>query len=548
MPPLNQKIIEKKEIPKGTLEFGARDESGQRFERFTQRPAGFTPTIPPTGGDLDIGGVGSDLKLDEVPGEQIVGGAGRITDEITGTKNDIEKEITSLLGQQLTGTTDVPTLQDALKATKGQLDISTKQQESIDKQVAGLAADFDREIALATRKGAVSEAQAGVATGQAGRFESSQLANRFSSVQRDIERNIQNLESAKISSLAQARSAAERAARTANKEDIAAAKDFIGQAREANDRQQQAIANRVSVLTQLSNLRSQFEAAEEAPLTEREQLQNLKLRSEIRSSELEADKLQQELDAEVDPTEKAKKQAELDLVLGKVDKLKAETGEIGKISELDIVQQKQEIAQSQANLEKTFAEIENIGKTDPAQAEILQEKLKGEQLNNRKKQAAFDSAQISKGKEADVLDEKILNIQSIIDHVGLNSAVGTTFLGRTAFLDKFSGQRQDFVGSLKNLIDTETLDTLLQLKERGGTLGAIAVKELEILQNSATKISQWEIEDSGFYNISEGLFKKELETMKTSAERFSKAAREASVGGVSGTPTGGGIGGLEFPE
>ena len=155
-------------------------------------------------------------------------------------------------------------------------------------------------------------------------------------------------------------------------------------------------------------------------------------------------------------------------------------------------------------------------KTEKTYAEIKKIQADTEKINQTKKD--LEGAGVS---GADTLADKVVLIDSLKDHAGLNSRVGPTWLGRRAFAaaDKF-GSGQDFAGGVQNLVSKETIDALISLKARGGTLGALSDQERVLLQTAATRIGAWELRDEqgfgkGEWNISESAFKKELETIKT---------------------------------
>lgn len=92
----------------------------------------------------------------------------------------------------------------------------------------------------------------------------------------------------------------------------------------------------------------------------------------------------------------------------------------------------------------------------------------------------------------------------------------------------------DNLNTVASIVGKETLDSLLALKERGGTLGAVSEKELAILQASGSVIGAAAItdEDTGKitgYNMSEKQFFEEVDRMKAAAERMKKAAEEYDV-------------------
>ena len=151
-----------------------------------------------------------------------------------------------------------------------------------------------------------------------------------------------------------------------------------------------------------------------------------------------------------------------------------------------------------------------------------------------------DKSKITPEKVQD-LQDKIKNIQTLIDDPYLETAVGPNAFARTSFSTGFTGGRQNFVAGVKQLTSRETLDILINLKSKGGTLGALSDQERIMLQNAATKIGNWEMKTdgvgNGFYNVDEGSFKKELNTLKLLAERALKNA-EVSTQNIITAPDG----------
>lgn len=122
----------------------------------------------------------------------------------------------------------------------------------------------------------------------------------------------------------------------------------------------------------------------------------------------------------------------------------------------------------------------------------------------------------------EVLTGKIRLIDSLISSRGLRGSVGPYKVSRFTPLSIDKAARQEFVGGVHQLIQKETIDTLINLKERGGTLGALSDQERILLQEAATKIGTWEIKDkkgfgTGRFSVSENAFKKELKTIRTLA-------------------------------
>lgn len=141
------------------------------------------------------------------------------------------------------------------------------------------------------------------------------------------------------------------------------------------------------------------------------------------------------------------------------------------------------------------------------------------------------------------IEKKIALIKQIQEGGGLKGAVGPNIFSRlqgTGFLngvlkyatplklvdtikEDLSGNVASTIAAVEQLIDQETLDKLMELKAAGGTLGAISEKELSILQNSATQLSNWRIKDKNGktigFDITEGKFKAELEKALTAANK-----------------------------
>lgn len=117
--------------------------------------------------------------------------------------------------------------------------------------------------------------------------------------------------------------------------------------------------------------------------------------------------------------------------------------------------------------------------------------------------------------------EFVNTVDSLKTDRGLSKAVGANALARfTPFkIDVMSGDVKDFTASVDQLTKGLTLDTLIQAKEQGATFGALAIPEMELLADSATKINNWrttETDENGntttlYYDASEADFKEELD-------------------------------------
>lgn len=118
--------------------------------------------------------------------------------------------------------------------------------------------------------------------------------------------------------------------------------------------------------------------------------------------------------------------------------------------------------------------------------------------------------------------EFIDSVDGLKTHKGLNSSVGPIKGTRIAIADQF-GAKGDFIASVQQLTGQLTLKQLQDAKAQGATFGALSNAELQLLAESATKISQWARNAEGnrpdpekgelvqYYDVSEKQFKKELD-------------------------------------
>jgi hypothetical protein len=199
-------------------------------------------------------------------------------------------------------------------------------------------------------------------------------------------------------------------------------------------------------------------------------------------------------------------------------------------SQLDLAKFELDKAKIQAEIDKIYNDIKLSG--DPNsfenQKKLLEVKKLQQDINTQ--QAKVDAQKISQGQAATVLDEKIKTIDGLIKDTSKygDSVVGTNRFARNTWLNPFSkldtltGKAQNFIGSVEQLVSKETMDMLVNLKAKGGTLGALSDQERLMLQNAATKIGKWAVKDKNGnvigYNIDEKSFKKELENIKSLAE------------------------------
>jgi len=133
------------------------------------------------------------------------------------------------------------------------------------------------------------------------------------------------------------------------------------------------------------------------------------------------------------------------------------------------------------------------------------------------RQAAMEQAVI------DAAESKVKLVEEILNHPGKGTAVGTGALSRLR-VPFMVGNRNDFVAKVEQLISQETLDTLTNLKAKGGTLGALSDTELKMLQNAATALGGFpKLRDNDGnvvgYKISEARFNEEAEKLFKLADK-----------------------------
>ena len=194
-----------------------------------------------------------------------------------------------------------------------------------------------------------------------------------------------------------------------------------------------------------------------------------------------------------------------------------------------------------AQIELQNARLDTILKQKEIEYKEKQTRLLGEPSEEESKAtlAALKEAQAS----IPVMRDKITAVDVLKEHSGLNSRVGTSFLNRAprgffggvgraltvvgipslGVVDKATGAGQEFAGGVHKLTAGLTVQALQDAKARGATFGALSDSELSILSQSATALTDWEIKKdnvpTGFWNIDEVSFKRELETIKTLTQR-----------------------------
>jgi len=122
---------------------------------------------------------------------------------------------------------------------------------------------------------------------------------------------------------------------------------------------------------------------------------------------------------------------------------------------------------------------------------------------------------ISRQKSQQALDLKT--------HPGLDNAVGINPFGRTAFTTGQATQKQEFLGSVQQLVSGLSLEALIEAKSRGATFGALSDTEMQILSSAATQIGTWAIRDKNGkvkgYKIGHDAMRKELDNISKNLAR-----------------------------
>lgn len=141
------------------------------------------------------------------------------------------------------------------------------------------------------------------------------------------------------------------------------------------------------------------------------------------------------------------------------------------------------------------------------------------------------------------LKDKIKLIQSIKTHQGLNNAVGSAKLfQRSNVLGIGKSKTLDFISRVEQLTNQDTLDQIISLKTKGGSLGALSDSEGKLLKDAANRINSFKIEKDGRvigYKIGESEFKQALADVEELTQRALSKLQGSSVApstsGTSGT-------------
>lgn len=202
--------------------------------------------------------------------------------------------------------------------------------------------------------------------------------------------------------------------------------------------------------------------------------------------------------------------------------------------------------------------IKELGLT-PQQAQDTFSNLKPDEI--AKKVEELKAVKAANASTAQTFTDKVNQIKGIQqDTGGEASAVGSNFLSRdtggilsgsiykmlhpiTSISNFLTGAKSNYIAGVQQLTNQETMDKLLQLKQAGGTLGALNESEGQMLRDAATKINNWAIKDKNGnvtgYNTSEANFNAELQRLKDLAQKAVDNAKGVATAGNSGVTSGG---------
>lgn len=193
-------------------------------------------------------------------------------------------------------------------------------------------------------------------------------------------------------------------------------------------------------------------------------------------------------------------------------------------------------------------QLENAKLDYQIKQQELAYKAKQTELLGTPTQAKLDKIEQAKKSAkvaVEVANDQVATIDGILNDPSIAFAVGPTEtdrqgmllgipyvggVGRSVPAIANTGKTQNFIASVDQLVSQGTLDTLLNLKKSGGTLGALSDQERIMLRSAFSKIGQWEITDPKTskivgYAVDEASFKRELRVIQELAR---KASIEAS--------------------
>jgi hypothetical protein len=208
--------------------------------------------------------------------------------------------------------------------------------------------------------------------------------------------------------------------------------------------------------------------------------------------------------------------------------------------------------------------IKELGLT-PQQAQDTFSNLKPDEI--AKKVEELKAVNAANASTAKTFTDKVNQIKGLQkDNGGEAAAVGSNMFSRdesnqpgiinslkgmiynvihpiTSASNFLTGAKSNYVAGVQQLTNQETLNNLLQLKQAGGTLGALNESEGQMLRDAATKINNWAVKDADGnvtgYNTSEENFNAELQRLRDLAQKAVDKAKGVSTADNSGVTSGG---------
>lgn len=130
----------------------------------------------------------------------------------------------------------------------------------------------------------------------------------------------------------------------------------------------------------------------------------------------------------------------------------------------------------------------------------------------------FATGALSGGLAAGAAGSVLGGVGAIPAGIGGALVSGTAAAVAPGLPDVVTGQRQDFIAGVEQMVSQEFLDSLINVKAQGATFGALQKAEQDALTQAATKIGTWRIANSDGtvlgYNASEESFKEEIQTIR----------------------------------
>lgn len=174
---------------------------------------------------------------------------------------------------------------------------------------------------------------------------------------------------------------------------------------------------------------------------------------------------------------------------------------------------------------KSWANLISEGK---AKIENVPQKMRDQvatELSGMTTQAEKMNDELAKAKAQSASD--------LVSHKGLESATGTTRLGRTAALWNM-GAKRDFIAGVEQLVSGLSLESLIAAKSRGATFGALSDSEMRILSSASSKIGSWAKRDETGkvvgYDIDESSMKRELKNISDNLNNAIKKVDPLGIG------------------